>query len=146
MAGTNTTYSAGDVSCTMQHPLVGQRCINGSGMGSVSISYTDNLTESDQGADGSVMITKILSRRGIITLDIQQTSSTNKWLHNYANVVDNASSSEWAKGSMRIAENFENGLVTTASSLAIVKRPDRKDEQNGGHVTWEFFSPNIVTA
>ena len=144
MEGTMTTYSFSAVSCTIQHPLVGQKVINGSGIGSITVAYSDNNTESDLGADGSVMISKVLSHRGTISIELQQTSSVNKWLVNLANALDNADASQWANGTVRIAENFTDGITTNATKVAIVKRPDHKNEQNGGRVSWELFSPEII--
>jgi hypothetical protein len=141
-----TTYSFADVVAVFSHALVGQKSVNGLGIGSITVAYADNLTENDLGADGSVMITKVLSRRGTITLEIQQTSSLNKWLLNFANAVVNAGSSSWANMLFSLQEKFTNGVTVNASSLALLKRPDRKDEQNGGRVTWEFFSPTIAEA
>ena len=145
MYGSNT-YSFSRVTAVIQNALVGQKVVTGTGMGSVSVSYTDNNTESDIGADGNVMISEVVSHRGQISLEIQQTSSVNKWLHNLANVLDNASPNQFAGISIRITENFDNGLTTTAARASILKRPDRKDEQHGGRVTWVFFSPDIETA
>lgn len=146
MPGTITTYSFEDVSFVFQHPLVGQKVVSGQGIGKINVAYTDNLTDSDLGADGAVMITKVLSRRGTITLEIQQTSSANKFLLNYANAVENADTSQWAAAGIGITELFANGVKINASNVALVKRPDHASEQNGGHVSWEFFSPNIVEA
>jgi hypothetical protein len=129
----------------MQHALVGQKVINGSGVGSVSIAYQDNNTESDLGADGNVMVSEVLSHRGTISLELQQASSANKWLHNLANVLDNSDPNQFLGISIRITEKFDNGMTTTATRASIQKRPDRKDESNGGRVTWVFFCPNIET-
>lgn len=139
-----TTYSFEDVKATVQHALVGQKTVNGTGIGTITIAYSDDLTSSDLGADGAVMISKVLSRRGTVTLEIQQTSSLNKWLINYANAVQNANASQWAGGTFTMSENFTNGISVVASNLALQKRPDHAAAQNGGKVSWAFFSPNIT--
>jgi hypothetical protein len=143
---TKTTYSFQHVSGVISHPLLGQKSFDGSSMVKVTVTYLDNLTESDLGAYGDVMITKVASRRGNVTLEMQQTSSLNKWLINYANKVQNAPAASWADGTITVNENYDNGLNITASDIAIVKRPDRSNAQQGDHVTWEFFSPDITEA
>ena len=140
----DTTYSFKNVKVTISHPLVGQRVVNGEGIGTITVAYSDDLTQSDIGADGAVMISKIESRRGTITLEIQQTSALNKWLLNYANAVQNANASQWAGGTLAVSENFTNGVNVSASNLALQKRPDHADAQNGGRVSWPFFSSNIT--
>ena len=139
-----TTYAFKEVKATVSHPLVGQKTVNGEGIGTVTVAYADDLTQSDVGADGSVMVSKIESRRGTIALEIQQTSSLNKWLINYANVIQNAAASQWAYGLFTMSENFTNGINITGANLALQKRPDHADAQNGGRVSWVFFSPNIT--
>lgn len=141
-----TTYGFNKVTVTLQHSLVGQKVISGEGIGSISVAYQDNNTESDIGADGNVMVSEVLSHRGTISLELQQTSSANKWLYNLANVLDNSDPNQFLGISVRITEKFDNGLTTTAARASIQKRPDRKDEQNGGRVTWVLFSPDIETA
>ena len=139
-----TTYSFADVSFVMSHPSVGQKSINGLGIGKITVAYADNNTESDLGADGVVMPSKIASKRGTITLDIQQTSSLNKWLLNYANVVQNASASSWTSASININENFDQGMVTKATGVALQKRPDHSDAAQGDHVSWVLFCASII--
>jgi len=140
MTTTNTTYSFADVTCVISHSSVGQKSVNGLGIGKITVAYLDNLTESDLGADGAVMVTKVESARCKISLEIQQTSSLNKWLLTYANTVRTAESSVWAGGTIKITENFTNGAAITASYCSLIKRPDRSDAQQGDHVTWEFLS------
>lgn len=142
----DTTYAFEQVIATIQHPLVGQLVITGKGIGSISSSYMDNNAESDLAADGNVMVSKVRSHRGTITIELQQTSPANKWLHNLANVLDNADPNEFLGTSIRVAENFRNGILYSAARATIQKRPDKKDEQNGGRVTWVFFTPDLEAA
>lgn len=141
----DTTYGFEQVIATIQNPLVGQMVITGEGVGSISWGYTDNNVESDVAADGDVMVSKVRSRRGTISLEVQQTSPVNKWLHNLANVQDNASPDQLLATSVRVSENFKNGILATASRAAIQKRPDKKDEAQGGRVTWVLFTPDLTT-
>ncbi len=141
-----STYSFGEVGITMQHPLVGVLSLNGEGMGSITKSFTDNLTESEKGADGSTMVTKVISRRGTLTIEVLQSSYAAKWLTQYNNVLDNAPASSWMAGSLQMIENYDNGLTTTATGLSPVKRPDGKNAQQGALKSFEYFTPNMVEA
>jgi len=142
----NTTYSFLDVNFTISHPLVGQKSVVGEGVGTITVSYADNLTDSELGADGSVMIDKIDTSRGTVSLKLLQTSSVNKWLLNYTNAVRNADASSWAGATITIQELYDNGVLVTAVNCAPVKRPDRTNAQKGDYITWEFFSPHITEA
>jgi len=139
-----SVYSFADVTVSITHPLKGAKIADGLGIGKVSTDFTDDLTNSDLGADGSVMVTKINSQRGTVDLDIQQTSSLNKWLIDLANAVVAAPAASWASTTITIQEKFPNGITTTASKVALVKRPSRENGQTGAHVTWRFFSANMT--
>jgi hypothetical protein len=139
-----TTYSFGSVNCVISHPLVGQKTVNGLGIGKITTEYTDDLTDSDIGNDGQTMISKMLSHRGKVTFDIQQTSSLNKWLINLVNAAVNADASSWAQATITINENFANGITTIGQDVAPIKRPPHTDDQKGGRVTWEFFVGNLI--
>lgn len=138
-----TTYSLSEVSATIQNPLVGQKVINGTGVGTITWAYTDDLSQSDLGADGFDMVSKIVSHRGTITIELQQTSASNTWLRNYFNRAENASG-DWANGTITVKETFSNGAVMTATNVSPLKRPDHKDDMNGGRLSWTFHSANIT--
>lgn len=139
-----TSYSFVDVSCIVSHPLIGQRQFTGESSESVTVAYTDDRTQSAIAADGSVMHSKIVSSRGTVTLELQQTSTNNTWLTNAVNVVDNASTPDWSHWTITIVENFDNGIKTVASYCALQKRPDRKDAQNGDNISWPFLAMSIA--
>lgn len=140
----NTTYSFKDVSFTITSGLVGQKQVVGEGIGSIKVTMTDELTSSEIGADGQVMTSKIESGRGSVTLEIQQTSSLNPWLHNWLNAHRNAASSEWTDTTITVVENFTNGIKTTATGVSPMKYPDSDDEQQGQRVSWAFAAQNIT--
>lgn len=138
------TYSFIDTDIILQHPLKGQVSCTGQGLGSVTVDYTDNNTESDIGADGNVMISRVTSHRGTVTVECQQTSNVNAWLVDLANQVDAADASQWAQMAILIKERFDNGLKITCTGCSRVKRPSRKDAQTGDKVSWDLFSANII--
>lgn len=137
------TYNFKDISFVISHPSVGQIQVTGQGIGDVTVSYSDNNTESDIGNDGVVMPTKVNSSRGTISLQIQQTSSLNNWLLNYFNTVYNGSTSLWSSASVTITELFTNGQKTVATGVSPLKRPDHSDQQQGQKKTWELFGADI---
>lgn len=139
-----TSYSFGDVTCTIAHSLVGQKQVVGNSAGSVTVTMTDDRTQSGIAADGSVMHSKILSKRGSVAIEVQQTSEFNKWMINAANTVDNAPTPDWSHWTITIVENYDNGIKTTASYCALQKRPDRKNAQEGDFVTWTFLAMNVA--
>lgn len=143
----NTSYSFEDVSCVFYHPLAGQNQVNGTSVGSVSYAFADDSTTQQVAADGSVMTSKNLSRRGTVTLELQQTSPFNKWLVGHMNTVDASTTSEWVQWQMTLAEGYDNGLIVTATHGAPQKKyPERKNSADGDMVTWTFMFSDMVEA
>lgn len=137
-------YSFSAVSTTVSHPNYGSNTINGKGAVSVAIAYADDNSEQDLASDGVVMDSKVLSHRGTVAIEVQQTSSFNKWLMSLFNSVYNGDASIWNQISIRSTESYTNGLTISASNCMFQKRPDRKDAKTGDHVTWTFMCDNIV--
>ena len=139
-----TTYDFSQTSVTIQNPLVGQKVINGTGLKSVTWAYDDDLSPTDLGGDGMVMTSKVVSHRGTITIELQQTSAANTWLRNYFNKTEN-SSGNWANGTITVKEGFSNGAVMTATNVSPNKRPDHKSSyEGGGTLAWTFKAANIT--
>jgi hypothetical protein len=138
------TYDFVSVSFVITHPLIGQNQVTGQGIGTITTTMTDDRTKMDVAADGNVMVSKIHSGIGSVTLEIQQTSILNQWLINAYNTVDNAGDGEWAQFGININELYDNGIKTTASGVAFQKLSDRKNAQTGDSVTWTFLCANIT--
>lgn len=143
MSNTVTTYSFEDVICTLNHPSVGSKSTKGAGLGSITTSMANDRTAHDVAADGSVMITKKISRNGTISIDMQQTSQLHKWLLKTYNYVDNAATSEWARMTITINSNELDESVT-CTNVAFQKIPDKPYQAEGQHVTWILMAAKIV--
>lgn len=135
-----TTYSFADVTMAISHESVGQKVVNGEGIGSIAIAFTNDRTTHDVSADGSVMVSKIRARNGTITLSIQQTSSVHEWLWKWFNAIETASASSWAKTTILI-----NGLGKNifATGVSPQKQADQPFQQQGQQVSWTFMCADI---
>lgn len=125
------TYSFAYINFIINCPSYGQKSVNGLAIGDAAVTMQDNLTETDLANDGTVMPSRIESKRGNITLQIQQTSSLNNWLLGWVNKLKNSSPSVWASTYITIKENFSNGRAVTAKGVCPLKFPDHKDAQTG---------------
>lgn len=139
---TTTTYSFQDLNFTMAYGGT-QLTVGGQGIGNLTVSMTDNITESDLANDGSVMISKITSARGSIKLEIQQTSYLNNELLKWYNAMILAPSTNFGEMYISWHEKFVNGQSGTATGVTPMKIPDHVDQQQGQKVTWELFAANI---
>lgn len=138
----NTTYSFSDVSCVISHPSVGQYVANGEGIGNINISMTTDRTTHDVAADGSVMVSKINGRNGIITIAIQQTSALHKWLLKWYNYLEASATDQWARTSIILRAPMMHELIS-ATWVSPQKLPDRPYQAQGQLVTWSLMAADI---
>jgi hypothetical protein len=137
-----STYSFQNIIATISHPNVGKYVASGEGIGSINITMSDDRTVQDVAADGSIMSSKVRSRRGTITLTIQQTSALNKWLMKWFNYLEMANASEWTDTNINIRDT-NAGDTTTAIGVAPQKQADRPYQANGQQVTWNLLAADI---
>lgn len=138
-----TVYSFADVSFVISHPKVGKFTITGEGVGSVSISRANDMTQHDVAADGSVMVSKIFTENGTVAIAIQQTSAAHKWLKKWHDYLKVAPTSEFAK-STAILKNPAVGETISMSGVTPQKRADSAFQQAGQQVTWNLMAAKIT--
>lgn len=138
-----TTYSFEDVICTLNHSGTGSKSTKGAGLGSVTVAMSNDRTVHDVASDGSVMITKKISKNGTIAFEMQQTSQVHKWLLKTYNYVDTAATSEWAGMTVTITSK-DLDEKTTCTNVAFQKMADKPYQAEGQHVTWTLMAAKIV--
>jgi len=138
-----TVYSFADVSLVISHPKVGKFTITGKGVGSVSVSRANDMTQHDVAADGSVMVSKIVTENGTVAIAIQQTSAAHKWLKKWHDYLKIAPTSEFAK-STAILKNPAAGETISMSAVTPQKRADSAFQQAGQQVTWNLMAGKIT--
>lgn len=137
-----STYSFADVSISIAHQNVGAYSASGEGIGSISISMTSDRSAHDIAADGSVMVSKIRARNGLITISVQQTSSLNRWLTKWYNYLEAASTSVWADTTI-IVRAPKMGDLITLKGVTPQKLPDRPYQAQGQNVSWALMAADV---
>jgi len=136
------TYSFEDISCTLKHPSIGVFDVNGAGVGSITFAMTNDVTEHENGADGTVMISKIKATNGTIVIEAQQTSELHQWLTKAFNYLEGASSSEYAKmGVMAYSPAMK--VNHDAAGVTFQKRGDKGYQAQGQMVSWTLMSARM---
>lgn len=138
----HNTYSFEDVTCSFSHPSVGAASSTGAGVGTITISMTQEKTVHDTASDGNVMITKIAGKNGSVAITLQQTSELHKFFMKWYNYVDNAPAAEWA--SMNITIKSDNlGDSTVCTGVSPQKLADRPYDAQGARITWNLMAAEI---
>lgn len=139
---TYSTYAFEDVSFVVQHPSYGQYSANGQGIGSFTITKSQDRSVHNVAADGSIMTSKIAGNNGTVSISAQQTSSLHQYLQGLFNYLVTADSSEWARISITIrAPKMKKSVVCT--NVSMQKEADEPFEAQGQNLTWNLLAGDI---
>jgi len=141
----DSTYSFADLACVLSHPAMGQLSLQGEGLGSITFSEANDLTQHDTAADGSVMASKIESSSGTIVIQVQQTSDAAKWLRRYINYIKAAPSSEFTRATL-IGSSKVMGVTHTCTGVSPQKRPDASYQQAGQQISVTLMAQRMKEA
>ena len=142
--GWRRPYSFSDVSFVISHPSVGQYEMNGSGLGSVSITDTTEKSAHDVAADGNTMVSKIKNNAAGIALSVQQNSELDKWMLRWFNYCTTAPTDEWALTKVLIRAP-KMGETHSATGVSPLKRPDRAFAAAGAQLTWNLLVADLTS-
>lgn len=138
----HSVFSFADVSAVISHPSVGQFTITGKGVGSITVSNSNDETQHDTAADGSVMVSKIDTENGTVAIALQQTSAAHRWMKKWHAFLKVSPASEWTKTSITI-RNPAIGETITCTGVSPQKKADRAFHQAGQQVTWNLMATSI---
>lgn len=139
----NTTYSFIDTVGSISHPSIGAYILDGTGIGSLTISKATDRTAHDIAADGSVMISKVAGNNGTITIEIQQTTALHRWLMSAFSQVWGLETSEWAGFSI-VVRNAATQTSHYCKGVSFQKEADTPYQSQGQRVTWTFMCAEIT--
>lgn len=144
MAGNVRVYSFEDTSVTIEHPSVGSFEAYGTGIGTLSVSFSNDITTHDVAADLAVVVSKSAKKNGNITFEVLQSSELNDWLNKYYNYVVAAPSSEFALASVTI-RNTSTGQYYSCAGVSPQKMPDSNFQSQQQNRSWVLMAANIET-
>lgn len=137
-----STYSFQDLSGTISHPSVGVYTLTSSGIGEMTLSQSNDASSMDTGADGSVMISKIATPSGTISIQVQQTSDLNNWLMKWYQYLQIAGSDEWASANILIRAP-KMGRSHVATGVCPQKQADTPYQAQGQRITWTLMCADL---
>lgn len=138
-----SVYSFSDVTLVMSHPNVGKFTFTGQGLGSITVSRSNDLSQHDVAADGSVMTSKIITKNGTLALAIQQTSAAQKFLKRWLDYLIVAPTREWAQTSA-VLYDAASGDSIVLNGIAPQKRADVTYQNSGQQATWNLLAAEII--
>lgn len=136
------TYSFMDTTVTVSHPQYGSYSAYGSGIGSLSIRYANDVTSHDVAADLSVVVSKSVKKNGTVDFNVLQASDFNNWLKGLTSYLENADTSDFALATINIKNN-STGDNIICSGVSHQKRADNELQDTAQRRTWTFMCANI---
>lgn len=148
---TGSTYSFRDGQGAINTPNSDTATLIGGaaqGIGQVTFSMAENVSEQDVSADAAVMTSAIAAPHGTVVIEVQQTSDIHKALLAWYNALIAAFNlgdvSNWTAASV-YWYNAVDGSSHTALGVAPQKNPDKVYAKRGSMVTWTLMAQNITS-
>ena len=137
------TYSFEDTVLTISHPNFGTYSAYGTGIGSLSISYANDVTKHDVAADLAVVVSKWVAKNGTVTLDIMQSSDFNAWLKKFTAFLENSDTDQFALATMSIS-NKSTGDNYYCTGVSHQKRADNNFQSQAQNRSWTMMCASIT--
>lgn len=134
----HSTYSFDDVVCAFSHPAKGVLTLTGAGIGSATLSRSNDVSEQHTASDGSIMTTKKTSKNGTLTIVVQQSSYASKWLRKLNQYLETAPTPEWTQSVCGIS-NRPMGLNITCTGVSPQKAPDVSFQASGQEESFVYL-------
>ena len=137
-----TVYSLADVRTVMYHQDVGQCVLSNQGVGKISITHSGDLSSHTATADGYVVVNRLRSNNGTITLEVPQNSTADEYLRRWARYLKNAQSWQFALTALNIVD-AAGQFTIYCEGVTPQKIPDRTYDQVSGNVSWTLLAASI---
>ncbi len=139
-----SVYSMADVRAVIYHPEVGQCVLSNQGVGRIGISFAGDLSSHTTTADGYVVVNRLRSENGVITLEVPQNSTADEFLRKWAKYLKNVGwTVNFARTALNIVDNA--GYFTIyCEGVTPQKVPDRTYDQASTNVTWTLLAASIA--
>lgn len=136
------TYSFEDTTVTVEHPAFGVYSAYGTGIGSVSVSMSNDVSSHQTAADLAVVISKHFHQNGTVTFDILQSSDFNSFMQRIYNYLKQAPASEFGLTNI-IVRNRSTGRTYTCTGCTPQKLPDDQYQSQASNRQWAWLAANV---
>ena len=137
-------YSLPDVQSVLYHPDVGTANLHQCGVGKIVISAAGDLTSHTATADGYVVVNKLNTPGGTITLELPQNSIGDSFLRRWARWArSTASPNRIALGTLTVTDTVA-GFTVVCTGVSLQKVPDRTWDRTATNVSWTLLAASIT--
>ena len=137
-------YSLPDCRTVLYHPDVGTANLHQCGHGKITVSAAGDLSSHNTTADGYVIVNRLKSTNGTITLEVPQGSVADWFLRKWARWTRSLQNpSRIALGVLTIRDTVA-GYTISATGLSLQKAPDRVFDRTAGNIAYTFLAATIT--
>ena len=141
---TFSVYSLADTKAILSHPSVGQCALHQGGTGKIVISASGDLSSHTTTANGFVVVNRLKSENGVITIEVPQNSAADtflrKWVRYLRTVQD---SGKFAKSTLTVTDQAGKFTIHCAG-VTPQKVPDRTYDRSSTNVTYTLLAVSIA--
>ena len=138
-----TVYSLADTRVVLSHPNVGKASLHREGIGKITVARGGDLSSHTTTADGSVVINRLKSESGSITLEVPQNSAADVFLRRWAAYLQTVQATEQFAVSTLTIQDTAGGLTLSASGVTPQKLPDRSWDRTASTLTYTLLAAVI---
>ena len=137
-----TVYSLADVRAVIYHQDVGQCVLSSSGAGKISITHSGDLSSHTATADGYVVVNRLRSGHGMITIEVPQNSSADEYLRRWSRYLKSCQSYLFAITALNIVDQM-GSFTIYCEGVTPQKIPERVYDLTSGNVSWTLLAASI---
>ena len=138
-----SVYSLKDCKVVFNNPKVGKCTVSDEGGGRIVISYAGDLSSHTTTATGYVVVNKLYSENGSITLELPQNSPADVYMRKLVKFLQNAATTQFALTKMTLNDQAAKRTIT-ATGLTPQKWPDENYDQTSGTRNYVFLAATIA--
>ena len=137
-------YSLPDCKVVLAHPDVGTANLHQCGMGRVVVASAGDLSSHTNTADGYVVVNRLNTTNGTITIDVPQNSVGDGFLRRWAKwAKSTASPNRIALGTLTIQDTVA-GFTVVCTGVSLQKVPDRTFDRTATNLTYVLLATTIT--
>lgn len=138
------TYSLADVKTTIYHPDCGTCVLSSKGGGRVTISKAGDMASNTTTATGYVVVNKLVSKNGTISLEIPVNSVADKWLREWCKWLKQCETGNFALSTFTLYDSAAK-LKFNAIGVVPQKEPDESYDQTSGNRQYTLLFAELTT-
>ena len=138
-----SVYSFPECKASLYHPDVGTCPLNNNGVGKIIVSSAGDLTSHTTTSDGYVIVNKLKTTNGTVTLGVPQNSMVDAYLRRWAKWAKScASPNRIALGTLTI-QDMAAGYSLVCTGVSLQKVPDRTFDRTATNLSWVLLATTI---